>query len=271
MKSATSGVEFSFNDIMYKQTDGVAMGSPLGPALANIFVGYYEEKLFSQKSKPSTYFRYVDDTFAMFRNEEESDNFFKQLNCLHPSLKFTFEKEKNNCLPFLDVNVERTATGFETSVYRKPTFTGQYLRWESFSPTKQKTNLISTLVHRALMICTKSKLNEEIKHIKNILLDNGYPESIIDCNISKKIAQFSMPKRFGPEKCPVYLRVPWIGKFSFQHPSMHQNIYQVHIGDYFNLNLKLQGHLQTANVKHYTFQMSRHCWRNCLCLSCPCM
>ena len=141
----------------------------------------------------------------MFRNEE-SENFFKQLNCLHSSLKFTFEKEKNNCLPFLDVNVERTVTDFETSVYRKPTFTGQYLRWESFSPTKQKTNLISTL---ALMICTKSKLNEEIKHIKNILLDNGYPESIIDCNISKKIAQFSMPKRFGPEKCPVYLRVPW--------------------------------------------------------------
>ena len=156
----------------------------------------------SQKSKPFTYFRYVDDTF------------FKQLNCLYPSLKFTFEKEKNNCLPILDVNVERTATGFETSVYRKPIFTGQYLRWESFSPTKQKTNLISTLVHRALMICPKSKLNEEIKHIKNILLDNGYPESIIDCNISKKIAQFSMSKRFGPEKCPVYLRVPWIGKAS---------------------------------------------------------
>ena len=66
---------------------------------------------------------------------------------------------------------------YKTSVYRIPTFTGQYLRWESFSPTKQKTNLISILVHRALMICTKSKLNEEIKHIKNILLDNGYPES----------------------------------------------------------------------------------------------
>ena len=94
MKSATSGVEFSFNDIMYKQTDGVAMGSPLGPALANIFVEFYEEKLLSQKLKPSTYFRYVDDTFAMFRNEEQSENFFKQLNCLHPSLKFTFEKEK---------------------------------------------------------------------------------------------------------------------------------------------------------------------------------
>ena len=36
MKSATSGVEFSFNDIMYKQTDGVAMGSPLGPVLRQV-------------------------------------------------------------------------------------------------------------------------------------------------------------------------------------------------------------------------------------------
>ena len=88
MKSATSGVEFSYNDIMYKQTDGVAMGSPLGPALANIFVEFYE-KFFSQISKPSTYFRYVDDTFAMFRNEKESEKFFNQLNCLHSSLKFT--------------------------------------------------------------------------------------------------------------------------------------------------------------------------------------
>ena len=93
MKSVTSGVEFSFYDIMYKQTDGVAMGSPLGPALANIFVGFYEEKLFSQISKPSTYFRYIDDTLAIFRNEEESEDFFNQLNCLHPSLKFTFKRK----------------------------------------------------------------------------------------------------------------------------------------------------------------------------------
>ena len=41
MKSATSSVEFSFNYTMYKQTDRVAMGSPLGLAFANIFVGYY--------------------------------------------------------------------------------------------------------------------------------------------------------------------------------------------------------------------------------------
>ena len=70
---------------------------------------------------------------------------------------FTFEKEKGKCLPFLDVYVERTDVGLETSVYRKPTFTGQYLRWESFSPLKRKINLISTLVHRAGRLVFTSK------------------------------------------------------------------------------------------------------------------
>ena len=37
MPIAMQGVEFSFNNQMYKQLDGVAIGSPLGPALANIF------------------------------------------------------------------------------------------------------------------------------------------------------------------------------------------------------------------------------------------
>ena len=62
------------------------------------------------------------------------------------------------------------------------------------------------------MICTKRRLNEEIERIKKILLDNGYHKSIINTQITKKIAQFSTLKRFDPEKCPVYLRVPWIGK-----------------------------------------------------------
>ena len=62
------------------------------------------------------------------------------------------------------------------------------------------------------MICTKRRLNEEIERIKKILLDNGYLKNIINAQITKKIAQLSTLKRFGPEKCPVCLTVPWIGK-----------------------------------------------------------
>ena len=127
MKSATFSVEFSFNNTMHKQTKEVDVGSSLGPALANIFVGYHEEKLFSQTQKPPTCFRYVDDTFAIFDDEAEADEFLTELNSLYPSLRFIFDKEKDKCLPFLDVYVDKTDVSFETRVYRKPTFTGQYL------------------------------------------------------------------------------------------------------------------------------------------------
>ena len=76
MHSATKSVEFSFDNIMYQQVNGVAMGSPLGPTHANIFVGFYEHLLFKKFSKPRLYFRYVDDTCAMFSNETECNQFF---------------------------------------------------------------------------------------------------------------------------------------------------------------------------------------------------
>ena len=83
MESASSSVEFSFNYTMHKQTDGVAMGSPLGLALTNIFVGNYESKLFSRVQKPTIHFRYVDDTFAIFKQEGDVDDFLVTLNRLH--------------------------------------------------------------------------------------------------------------------------------------------------------------------------------------------
>ena len=157
MQLATSSVEFSFN--MHRQIDGVAMGSLLGTVLPNIFVCYQEAKHFNIAKRPLVYFRYVDNTFAVLNNEEDCNTFFIHLNSFHSLLLSTYEKESNHSLPFLDVLVERHDSEFLTSVYRKRTFTGQYLRWNSFSPQKRKINLIGILVHRAVMICSKSKLN----------------------------------------------------------------------------------------------------------------
>ena len=167
MLIATRGMEFSFNNKMYKQLDGVAMGSPLGPALVNIFVVFHESRRFDNTVKPGVYFRYVHNTFVIFSSELDCDCFHDKLSLLHPALNFTVEKEQNNSLSFLDVLVQKEGTGFLTSVYRrKPTFTGQYIRCNSFSPKSRKISLIKTLVHRALMIYSKTELGSELDRVK---------------------------------------------------------------------------------------------------------
>ena len=117
------------------------------------------------------------------------------------------EKESNHSLPFFDVLVERHDLEFLTSVYRKSTFTGQYLCWNSFSPQKQKINLIGTLVDRAFMICSKSKLEPELGKICSIL-ENGYLEHAINLAFKRKLQQLNSKLVHTVEKCPVYLHIP---------------------------------------------------------------
>ena len=64
-------------------------------------------------------------------------------------------------------------------------------------------------------ICSDSKIKEELKVIKEIFINNGYPQEVIDDNINLTMARFkNNNKIFGPSKCPVYFRLPWIGPAS---------------------------------------------------------
>ena len=67
------------------------MGSPLGAAVAYMFVTFQEKKLFEITDKLFYYLRYIDDTFAIFSTRVERRRFFHSLNHLHPPLKFTCE------------------------------------------------------------------------------------------------------------------------------------------------------------------------------------
>ena len=101
-------------------------------------------------------------------------------------------------------------------MYRKQTFTGQYIRWNSFGPTKRKINLIATLAHRAFKICSNSKLDAELHKIRSILINNGYPEYIINSTITRKIKELNSVPIQKADKCPVYLHIPWIGAVSLR-------------------------------------------------------
>ena len=187
MNLATSAIEFSFDGNMYCQTDGVAMGSPLGPTLANIIMGYLEQEYFCNNKKPLMYVRYVDDCFILFENKQECEEMFTAFNSLHPSIKFTQEAEEDDSLPFLDVLVRRKDNKFLTSVYRKTTFTGQYVNFQSYCTKRRKVNLIRTLCDRAMKLCSTDYLNEEIETISKLMINNGFPEHLVEKTIQRRL------------------------------------------------------------------------------------
>ena len=125
---------FGMGSDIYWQ-EGLAMSSPLSPVLANIYMEYFEEMALGSTSlKPTMWLRYVDDTFILWPHQEDVQILFDHVNSFRPSIQFTMEKEQDNKLPFLDVLVTFTEQGFRSSVYRNPTFTEQYLNFNSHHP-----------------------------------------------------------------------------------------------------------------------------------------
>ena len=124
---ATSDTYFTFKDHVYQQLDGVAMGSPLGPTLANIFMSYQEQTWLNKcppQFKPVFYRRYIDDTFLLFHQPEHVPLFLEYLNQQHPQIKFTSDIEQNGQIHFLDINIRKDLNKFSTATYIKPTSTG---------------------------------------------------------------------------------------------------------------------------------------------------
>ena len=169
---------FVFQGQYYKQAEGVAMGSPLSPIVANIFMEKFEtEALEIASHPPSLWTRFVDDTFVIFETQYK-DEFFNRINSIDENIKFTAETTKaDGSMPFLDVLVTPPSDGsLSTTVYRKPTHTNQYLQRDSHHAISNKYSVTGSLLHRAKDICSnQDQLEEEQKHIQEVLSACKYP------------------------------------------------------------------------------------------------
>ena len=159
------------------------MGSPLGPTLANIFLCHHEEnwlKSCPKQFKPSYYVRYVDDIFTLFSSSEHVKKFEKFIGSRHANMNFSFEREEDCKLSFLDVLVSRDKQ-FSTSLYRKPTYSGLYTNFNSYIDPIYKNGLLASLLFRAFAICSNwSSVHQEIVTLKSTWIKNEYPTHFID-------------------------------------------------------------------------------------------
>ena len=275
LQLATQESFILFNGSYYKQIDGVAMGSPLGPTLANIFLGYHEEIWLSKcpkEFKPSYYKRYVDDIFVLLPNSSCLEQFKSFMNEQHTNMNFTSESELDNALPFLDVNVSRLNGHFVTSVYRKPTFSGVYTNFSSYIPMTYKLSLVSTLLHRAYTICGAwAQIHSEISQIKSVMRRNGYPPEQIDSSVKNFLNGIHTGKSVKDseevEVKKVMISLPYLGSFTKRlqsriQRSIKEKLPFIHVNfvfrsssrlrSLFSFKDKIPSHLQSGLVYKFT-------------------
>ena len=169
---------FVFQGQHYEQVEGAAMGSPLSPIVANIYMEHFETRaLETAPHPPSIWKRYVDDTFVIQKTTHKGE-FFQHLNSIEEKIQFTAENTKaDGSLPFLDTLVTVKEDGsLSTSIYRKPTHTNQYLQWDSHHSIANKFSVINSLIHRANNICSnQEQKKEELTQIEKALTTCKYP------------------------------------------------------------------------------------------------
>ena len=174
---------FKFRDQFYEMSSRLAMGSPVSPIVANIFMSRLEEDAMSTMSaKPKLWHLYVDNVLAIVKRAT-IDSTLQHLNSQHPDITFTMEIESNGRLPYLDATIRRNGNRVTTSVHRKPTDTGRYLSFDSHHPVSAKRSTVNALLSRALSVVSDSTEQiAELEAVKTTLLKNGggYPAAFID-------------------------------------------------------------------------------------------
>ena len=223
---------FTFNNQFYEQTDGVSMGSSLGPVLANIIMTEVENVVIRpliEQGLIKFYSRYVDDTLLLVK---KTGLMFihERLNNFDSNLRFTVDLFDDTLPHFLDLELHEDGV----SIYRKNTNTGLYVNFDSYVPWHYRIAWIRSLVSRATKICSSDKLNNEINNVKKFASWNGFPRQIVEKIVNNTQSNSVSPVSTINDSITVYFRMPFCG-------SKGQSIFRSCV-------LKIKRHLKKGKV-----------------------
>jgi len=191
-KIASCDVIMSTHNGFYRQSDGLAMGSPPAPHLANGWMSKFDPKI---QDSAKLFTRYMDDILREIKRSE-IDNKLEEINSLHPNLSFTIEKETDGTLPFLDMQLLHQGSQVSSTWYSKPTDTGLILNFHALAPKRYKHSVVSGFVHRIHRACSNWKLfHSSLTKAKAILERNQYPPSFYEPIIHQTLESILNPSK----------------------------------------------------------------------------
>lgn len=179
---------FQFNKDNYLQIKGTAMGSPMAPAYASLFMGKLEQDFLKDRFlRPSIWLRFLDDIFMIWDHSLESlHSFIDALNSFHPSIKFTYNISPQK-VSFLDVTVSKSENlDLATDVYVKSTNVHQYVEYSSCHPKSCKDGIPYSQGKRyRRIISNDTKFKESIPQLRDFFLERNYPAAVLDEALAK--------------------------------------------------------------------------------------
>ncbi|CAH8593030.1 unnamed protein product [Schistosoma guineensis] len=174
---------FIFRGQLYRQKEGIALGSPVSPIVANLFMHYLESSAIAKSlCPPRLWLRYVDDIFII-NKRDGMEELFNNANSISENIKLTKELESvDHKLAFLDCLVERRHNNkkLKINVYRKSTHSERYLDFNSAHSQSTKINVVKNLMNRSTKIVTdKEDQRTELNKVLSTLRDNNYPKKFL--------------------------------------------------------------------------------------------
>ena len=182
MELALTKDEVIIKNETYSQTNGIAMGNPLSPICAIVYMFDMEKLILEKYAAELKWFRYIDDIFYIIKSDTLSpQRLLTEINNINECIKFTLELPVDGCLPFLDFLIIRKDGFFQYHIYSKPTNSGTIIPFNSFICNTIKRGVVMGEIRRAI---ERSSSNDLIlKSLELILLrfmHNGYTCTFLD-------------------------------------------------------------------------------------------
>jgi hypothetical protein len=167
---------------------GTAMGSPMAPSYASLFMGKLEEDFLNSRTvKPTVWYRFLDDIFMIWDGSlNDLKTFINDLNAFHPNIQFTHTISENS-VTFLDVIIQKgTNLDVVTNVFVKQTNDHQYLDYSSCHPKSCKDGIPFSQAKRYRRIISNDEdFKECLPLLRKFFIERNYPKNVINSAFNK--------------------------------------------------------------------------------------
>ena len=154
---------FKFNNDIYLQKYGTAMGTPAAVEYANTVL-YFIEHSILDSYKPILYLRYIDDIFAIFPSTAICNNFYTLFNTQCPDIQLESVPIDTKGI-FLDLHLEIKNNSIISNIYQKPVNKYLYLPPTSEHASHIMINVIKSELKRFDFIVHLTLIFNELKII----------------------------------------------------------------------------------------------------------